>query len=105
MTIKTNTEKKKLLQQLDANRIFRETIYYEALEQLGDLKTNYSDYMVTEPINCNEELKRIPEADYDLCAALFTMLLREDHFSNGSFERRCRAGEVQPIINKMISLL
>ncbi len=105
MTIKTNTEKKKLLQQLEANRIFRETVYYEALEQLGDLKTNYSDYMVTEPINCNEELKRIPEADYDLCAALLTMLLREDHFSNGSFERRCRAGEVQPIIDKMISLL
>ena len=31
-----------------------ESIYYDLLEQLGDLKVNYSDYMVTEPINCNE---------------------------------------------------
>lgn len=105
MTIMTNAEKKKLLQQLNANRIFRETIYYEALEQLGDLKTNYSDYMVTEPISCDEELQRLPNADYELCTALLTMVLREDHFCNGSFERRCRAGQVQPIIDRMIVLL
>ena len=36
--------------------------------------------MTTEPINCNEELKRLESADYDLCSALLTMLLREDHF-------------------------
>ena len=33
-----------------------ESVYYDLLEQLGDLKVNYSDYMVIEPINCNEEL-------------------------------------------------
>lgn len=101
----TNAEKKQLLQQLDANRIFRETDYYEALEKLGDLKTNYHDYMVTEPINCDEELKRLPDADYELCTALLTMLLREDHFSNGSFGRRCEAGQVQPIIDRMVAIL
>lgn len=53
---------------------------YEVLEETGDLKTNYWDYMTTEPINCNEELKRLEHADYDLCSALLTMLLREDHF-------------------------
>lgn len=37
-----------------------ESVYYDLLEQLGDLKVNYSDYMVTEPINCNEELQRVP---------------------------------------------
>ena len=31
-------------------------------------------------INTDEELKRLPSADYDLCCALITMLLREDHF-------------------------
>ena len=60
-----------------------ESVYYDLLEQLGDLKVNYSDYMVTEPINCNEELQRVPTADYELCTALLTALLREDHFSNG----------------------
>lgn len=101
----TNEEKKRLLQQLDADHIFSDTYYYDALEKLGDLKANYGDYMVTEPINCDEELKRLPEADYELCTALLTMLLREDHFSNGSFERRCRSGQVKPIIERMISLL
>ena len=40
---------------------------YEVLEETGDLKTNYRDYMTTEPTNCNEELKRLECADYDLC--------------------------------------
>ena len=44
------------------------------------------DDMITEPINCSEELKRVFNADYDLCAALLTMVLREDHFSCGSFK-------------------
>lgn len=101
----TNAEKKKNLQQLDANRNDRETIYYEALEKLEDIKTNYGDYMVTEPINCDEELKRLSKADYELCSALLIMLLREEHFCNGSFETRCRAGQVQPIIDRMIQLL
>ena len=100
-----NLEKKKLLQELDANCNFREAIYYEVLEKMEDLKPNYRDYMLIEPINCDEELKRLPDADYELCSALLTMLLREDHFSNGSFERRCRDGQVQPIIDCMISQL
>ena len=33
------------------------------------------------------------------------MLLREDHFSNGSFEERQRNGEVKPIVDRMVSLL
>lgn len=100
-----NIEKKKLLSELNANENFREEIYYKALEAMGDLIANYGDYMTTEPINCDEELKRLPEADYELCSALLTMLLREDHFSNGSFGRRCRNGQVQPIIDRMITLL
>lgn len=68
--------------------------YIKLLENLGDLKINYGDYMITEPIDCNEELKRISGADYELCTALLTMLLREDHFPmvllNGDLPRgRC----------------
>lgn len=74
----TNEEKIKKFRQLLSN--INVTDSYEVLEETGDLKTNYWDYMTTEPINCNEELKRLEHADYDLCSALLTMLLREDHF-------------------------
>jgi len=44
-------------------------------------------------------------ADYELCSALFTMLLREEHFCNGTFEQRQSSGQVQKIIQRMIELL
>ena len=75
--------------------------YIKLLEDLGDLKTNYGDYMITEPIDCNEELKRVSGADYELCTELLTMLLREDHFSNGSFDRRFADGQVLPVLVRM----
>ena len=79
--------------------------YIKLLEDLGDLKTNYGDYMITEPIDCNEELKRISGADYELCTALLTMLLREDPFSNGSFDRRFADGQVLPVLMRMKDVL
>ena len=82
-----------------------ERTYYGLLEDLGDLKGNYTDYMTTEPINCNEELQRVKNADYELCTALLTAILREDHFSNGSFERRQRAGQVDEILKRMVAEL
>ena len=82
-----------------------EKLYYDLLERMGDLKKNYWDYMLTEPINCDIELKRLPMADYDLCAALLTMLLREDHFSNGTLRERYEVGQVDAILRRMISLL
>ena len=99
----TNQEKINLLHSLiDERHVNR---VYKILENMGDLKTNYSDYMTTGPINCDEELKRMPEADYELCTALLTMLLREDHFCNGSFERRVEEGDVKPLLERMIELL
>lgn len=44
-------------------------------------------------------------ADYELCTALLTAILREDHFSNGSFERRQRAGQVDEILKRMVAEL
>ena len=101
----TNTEKQRVLQDLKNTETCSVSSYYEALENLEDMKYNYGDYMITEPIDCQEELKRLPEADYDLCCALLTMLLREDHFCNGSFERRYNAGEVKLILDRMLALL
>lgn len=79
--------------------------YYELLENMGDLKTDYHTYATTEPINCDKELERVPNADYELCTALLTMILREDHFSNGSFERRQRLGQVNAILKRMLETL
>jgi len=95
----------RLLEELNTERVLSESCFYDILEQCGVLKTNYGDYMTTAPIECDTELKRLPEADYDLCCALITMLLREDHFSNGSFMMRQRNGQVKPIIERIIALL
>ena len=94
-----------LLRTLSSERILRVELIYDVLEECGDLKFNYHEFASTHPIDCRQELLRLPAADYDTCSALLTMLLREDHFSNGSFERRQRAGEVKPIIDRMIALL
>lgn len=82
-----------------------EVKYYELLENMRDLKYNYHDYATTAPIDCDKELERLQSADYELCTALLTMILREDHFSNGSFEKRQRAGQVTAILNRMIEVL
>jgi len=100
----TNQEKIQAIQYVIDNPNIEE-MYYDLLERMGDLKRNYWDYMTTEPINCDEELKRLPTADYELCTALLTMLLREDHFSNGSFMRRHEKGQVDAILKRMIETL
>lgn len=79
--------------------------YYKILEETNDLQYNYQAYMTTHPINCKKELERLPQADYITCCALLTMLLREDHFCEGSFEKRVETGEVQLVIEKMLNFL
>ena len=99
------SDKISFLKQLSSDTILRTELFYDILEECGALKLNYGEYATTHPIDCRQELLRLPTADYDTCCALLTMLLREDHFSNGSFERRQRTGEVRPIVDKMIALL
>ena len=101
----TTSKKAALLRTLSSDRVLHAELFYDILEECGDLKFNYCDYATTHPIDCNQELLRLPTVDYDSCCALLTMLLREDHFSNGSFGERQRAGEVKPIIDRMIALL
>ena len=102
--MKTN-EKMVLFQKLNTEKVTDAETFYETLEKCDALKTNYHDYMTTAPIDCDKELLRLPRADYDLCCALLTMLLREDHFCNGSFARRQRMGQVKPIVEQIIHLL
>ena len=100
-----SSQKIALLKSLSSDRILSESFFYEVLEECGDLKLKYSEYASTHPIDCDRELLRLPTADYDTCCALITMLLREDHFSNGSFVWRQRAGHVKAIVDRMITLL
>ncbi len=83
----------------------RVSSYYKLLEDMGDMKYNYREYLESAPVNCEYELRKLSSADYELCTALFTMILREDYFSNGSFERRLRNGQVEDVLKRMIKLL
>lgn len=82
-----------------------EELYYKLLEDMGDMRYDYGDYMTTEPINCGKELERLPAADYELATALLTMLLREDHFANGSLMRRFESGQLNAVLRRMIAAL
>ena len=101
----TKAEKIRKIQGILELKDPRGDLYADLLKTMGDLKNNYGDYMITEPIDCNEELKRVPGADYELCTALLTMLLRENHFSNGSFDRRFADGQVLPVLVWMKDVL
>ena len=81
-----------------------ESAYYEMMENAGWLEHRYYDFMTTAPIDVTEELKRLPTADFHLCCALMTMLLREDHFCNGSFVDRIADGSVDRILSRMKTL-
>ena len=101
----TNDEKIALLRKLNTDNVLSGEFFYEVLEKCEALKKNYYDYMTTDPIDSKKELLRLPTADYNLCCALLTLLLREDHFSNGLFDTYQRKGQVKPIVERMISLL
>ena len=102
----TNIEKKEKLKELvRKNEVVSIEKYYSTLEEIEDYKSNYKDYMTTAPINVDDELRRLSDADYELCTALLTMLLREDYFDDGSFEERYSNGQVTPVIERMIKLL
>ena len=100
-----SSQKIALLSTLSSDCILSVEPFYEVLENCGDYKFNYREYTTTRPIDCDQELLRLPHADYDTCCALLTMLLREDHFVDGAFEQRQLAGQVKPIIDRMLSLL
>lgn len=102
----TNKEKLQLLKAVPPKPCCLTDYYYKLLENMCSMKHDYGDYMTTEPINCDEELKRTATADWDLCCALLTMLLREDHFAQyGCFDSRVEKGDVQIIIDRMIAVL
>ena len=80
-------------------------LYYDQLESLELIKYDYGSYLISEPIDIEAELRRVPEGDFELCCALLTMLFREDHFDNGSFDYRVERGDVKLIVERMRDLI
>ena len=78
---------------------------YTVMRQNSWFVNNYYDYLTTEPMDPDVELKRLPEADWDMCLVFLTLLSREDHFSNGAFENRIRRGDVKAILDRMEELI
>ena len=99
------SEKINILKSISTNDLRQEDIVRETICNCNLLKQNYGTYMVTHPINCDVELQRLQTADYDLCCALLTMLFREDHFCDGTFEERLRNGDIKRVVDKIISVL
>ena len=101
----TKAEKIRKIQEILELKNPQENLYADLLKTMGDLKNNYGDYMITEPLDYNEELKRIPNADYELCTALLSMMLKEDYFAKDSFNRRFADGQVLSILERMKDVL
>ena len=97
----TKAEKIRMIREVLELKDPQEDLYVNLLRKIGDLKNNYGDYMSTEPLDYNKELKRIPSADYELCTALLFMILREDHFTNGSFDWRFADDQVLLVLERM----
>lgn len=98
----TNSAKKELLASMLEPT---DVSYYKVLKELRAFKVEYMNFMTTNPVNVDVELTRVATADYDLCAAIVMLLLREDHFSEGAFARRRESGQFAEVINRMIYLL
>ena len=64
-----DSEKILLFKKLNCKDVLSVEAFYDVLEKCNALKTNYREYLTTAPINCDEELLRLPTADYELRSA------------------------------------
>ena len=100
----TKVEALKELLELDEGRgEYVTDTYNSVLDEINALVFNYAEWLGE--LDVDEQLKKVPQADYNLACAIITMILREDYWSNGMFEKRLRAGDVRCVIEKMISEL
>ena len=99
-----NKEKKQLLINLHVpNTEYKHEVFYKALQEMDDLIGDYSKYFID--MDVDKALELTSTANYELCCALLTLTLREDYWSEGSFEERYKAGQIMDIVNRMIELL
>lgn len=82
-----------------------EIILHDLLEKTGDIKRNYQHYLTTGDLDI--ELQQIPDADYELCTALLTAILREGYHSmfDNTIRQRAKAGEIRALLERMVETL
>lgn len=93
------------IEYLIKNPSYKSEDYVALLELFDGPIRDYYDYLSTSPIDCDIELKKLDEADFHLCLVLLTVLLREDHFSDGSIVQRVKDGDVKRILMRVKELL
>ena len=84
---------------------YNEKIYYDLLNSFGGPIKNYTDYLTSQPVDCDYELTDAEKADFNKCLVLLTMILREDHFCDGALVKRVKSGQVNNIFLRMLHLL
>lgn len=82
----------------------RKDAYYGSLRTLGLIIIDDRRFFHL-PIDADAELRTLPSADFERCAALLCMLLREDHWFENAFDERLVEGWPQRIVKRMIALL
>lgn len=82
-----------------------DTELYDFIYDNNLVVANYGEYSSTHLISVDRELSKIDSADFELCCVLITMILREDHFNNGSYDRRFEEGYVKRILDRMNSII
>ena len=95
----------KILRSISDCDNYLDDFVYDKICQCDLIKYNYRAYMITQPINCDIELTRLHNANYDLCCALLTMLFREDHFCDSIATLPNRHGDIKRVIYRLIAVL
>ena len=98
-----NKERLFVLNNLIQMHPMRKEAYYHALKALGLLIIDDKRFFHI-PIDPDEELKSLDQADMERCGALLSMLLREDHWFENAFDERLMQGWPQKIVKRMITL-
>lgn len=82
-----------------------EVLLQDLLDKMEDIQRNYQDYLTTGDLDI--ELQRIPEADYELCTALLTAILREGYHSMfyNTIRQRAQAGQIRALLERMVETL
>lgn len=89
---------------LKNNSLGNESDFLQSLYKADFMDGQYDKYLSTRPIDVDEELRTLKNADFKRARALLTAIMREDHFSNGAITRRIENGDLLAVLKKLQKL-
>lgn len=95
----TNDEKIKKIKAVLDSKSPRLEHYYTLFEEMDDIVYNFTEFVES---NVDKEIKRLSNADYQMCCCLMTLIFREDYIMNGRFKKRYDSGMVTSILERML---